>query len=676
MLNFICNAALVAAPLAIALAGQAAAGASLGLEAWQGQAAPFARGAQLFSDRAFTVLAVPPSLEGARFLRTSIAADQEIVCTAPGTLYTLTPAVHPANSLAAELRAQGFDALPDEPFQLFGSASADKAALFRKSLKPGDRLHTRKWIVLLAAGDLAVSRPKPERRWEDNDGETLYNGIRLPHDWPPRHLDPASEEPMATPYLGARPAVIPIDLGRQLFVDDFLIEQTDLVRAYHTATKYEGNPVFTPTTSNELAASTSGERGQKAVCYLGHGGVFYDPADALCKMWYTAGWRGPLALAVSPDAVHWQRPDLGPDGNVVMPAAIAGGDNCVWLDLAAPSAERVKFLSCFGPVHKLFTSPDSRTWSRPLPAGSAGDYCSFFFNPFRNVWVYSVKRSNPRGRCRYYAESRSFMTEGAFNRSVYWCGADRLDEPDPEAKCPPQLYSLSAVAYESLLLGVFQIHLGPPNEVCDKGRFPKITELKVGFSRDGFHWHRPDRRAFIPAARRDGAWDRAYLHTTAGICLVDGDRLLFPYCAYSGVAPDGARGMYTGASVGLATLRRDGFASLDAGAQGGTLTTRPVTFTGRQLFVNAACPHGDLRVEVLDAASSRALLPPFTAAGIDSTKQRLGDVSACAGKAVRLRFRLTCGNLFAFWVSPSDSGASQGYLAAGGLKQPSPIDTP
>ena len=648
------------------------------LEASEGTSEPFDLSTPLFSNRDFTALAIPPVLADTRFLRAPIDCPQTIVCKRAGTLYALTPAKHPENSLAADLLKQGFEQLPGKPFQLFGSQQADKAVIFRKTLAVGEALQTRKWVVLLAQGDLGLTHPKASRHWRENDGETLYNGIRLPRVWPPRYNDPASSAPMETPYLDEPPAVIPIDTGRQLFVDDFLIAENTLTRIYHTATKYEGNPVFTPTTPIELAASTSGERGQKAVCYLGHGGVFFDPSERLFKMWYTAGWRGPLAYATSTDAVHWERPLVGLTNNVVLPVSRAGGDNCLWFDaLTTNAAERIKFMADRGGRgHSLRVSPNSRTWSDDLTAGRAGDYCSFFFNPFRNVWVYSVKRSNPTGRCRDYAESPFFLTEGAFNNSVYWCGADSLDAQDPEAKCAPQLYSLSAVAYESLMLGIFQIHLGPPNEVCDKGKFPKITELKLGFSRDGFHWLRPDRRAFIPATRKEGAWDRAYLHSTAGVCLIDGDRLLFPYCAYSGIAPDGTRGMYTGASVGLATLRRDGFASQDADAKGGTLTTRPVTFSGKYLFVNVACTQGELRVEILDATSSQVLRPPFTAGIIDSTRLLLGGVSACAGKPVRFRFHLTSGSLYAFWVSPSTTGTSRGYLAAGSPGHASIIDTP
>jgi hypothetical protein len=678
---------LLAAALAQTAGRAAPPPAQLTLQVAEGSAEPFVHGTQLFSDRTFTALVIPAALEGAQFLRTSIDSGQSLVCLHPGTLFAITPAAHPVNSLAADLRKQGFEPLHGDPVQLFGTQPADKALIFKKDLSAGETLQTRKWVILLAQGSLRLTRPKRDRHWATNDGQTLPNGIRLPKVWPPRYGTPDSDEPMETPYLEAPPAVLPIDTGRQLLIDDFLIADTTLKRTFHTAKKFEGNPVFKPTTPLEL---------KEAVCYLGHGGVFYDPTEHLIKMWYSAGdLDGAMAFATSRDAFTWERPELGlPAGeNLILPrggrtrGTHAGGDNCLWLDtLTTNAAARIKFLvqRDSQDPHWLAVSSDNRTWSPPLPAGRAGDYCSFFFNPFRTVWVYSVKRGGARGRNRYYAESPDFLTEGAFNNSVYWCNADRLDEQDPVAKCPPQLYSLNAVAYESLMLGIFYIHLGPSNEVCDKSKVPKITELKLGFSRDGFHWERPDRRAFIPASRTEGTWDRAYLHSTAGVCLIDGDRLLFPYCGFSGIAPDGRRGMYYGASVGLAMLRRDGFASMDADEKGGTLTTRSVIFRGTHLFVNAACASGELRAEVLGAEGHA--IAPFTLANskpfsADKTLQRLEwngatDLAALSGKPVRIRFHLTNGSLYAFWVSPSATGASCGYLAAGALGQPGIIDNP
>ena len=43
------------------------------------------------------------------------------------------------------------------------------------------------------------------------------------------------EPPLLPPYLVSPSEVIPIDVGRQLFVDDFLIKHTTMKRAYHSA---------------------------------------------------------------------------------------------------------------------------------------------------------------------------------------------------------------------------------------------------------------------------------------------------------------------------------------------------------------------------------------------------------------------------------------------------------
>jgi hypothetical protein len=531
----------------------------------------------------------------------------------------------------------------------------------------------------------------------------LYNGIELPYEWPPRHLDPASTDPMPVPYLHRRSkASIPIDVGRQLFVDDFLIEKTKMKRTFHQAQKFAGNPVLKPETERELGASREGERGEEATLFLGQGGVFWDPVEKHFKMFYVAGWRGPLSLATSTDLKHWTRqgPLLGEGLRWTGPKLVTGGsDNCVWLDLNARNpAERIKFLTCWMHVpkeqrppgfnHSLHVS-DGRAWSDAVPTGiAADDYCSFFFNPFRQKWCFSIKKGTARGRSRFYHESDEFLKGADWSKAVYWTNADRLDQPEPAnrypgAGDPPQLYSLNAVAYESLMVGMHYIHRGPRNEVCDKGKFPKLIDLELGFSRDGFHWHRPDRGGFIVGSRTEGAWDRAYLHSTAGVFVVLDDQLVFPYTGTSGIAPSGKRGMYSGASIGLATLRRDGFASMDAGEKPATLTTRPIKFSGEHLFVNLDAPQGELRVEVLTLEDKN--YGPFTAEKCvplrcDSTRQRVTwhgveSLARASNKNVKLRFTLTNGSLYSFWVTSDPNGASHGYVAAGGPGFSGTLDT-
>jgi len=531
--------------------------------------------------------------------------------------------------------------------------------------------------------------PKPEK---------LHNGIELPDEWPPRFREPGTAEVMDVPYLKRPPKTIPIDLGRQLFVDDFLIEKTTLQRTFHQAKKFEGNPVFKPETARELGGSTEGERGEQATMFTGQGGLFYDPEEKLFKLFHVAGWRGPLSLATSTDMKTWtRRGQLLPEGLRWMgPKLVNGGsDNCVWLDLNAKNpAERIKYLTCWlhvpkehrpqGFMHSLHLS-DGKTFSDAVTTTiAADDYCSFFYNPFREKWVFSIKKGTSRGRSRYYFESDDFLKGADWEKSVFWTCADKLDQPEPEGRYPgageaPQLYSLNAVAYESLMVGMHYIHRGPKNEICDKGKFPKLLDLELGFSRDGFHWDRPDRSGFIVGSRTEGSWDRAYLHGAAGVFAVLDDQLVFPYMGTSGIAPGGHRGMYTGGSIGLATLRRDGFASMDAGATGGMLTTRPVKFKGAHLFVNANTSKGELRAEVIDDKGAvLAASRPFIG---DHTRQKLewdaaADLSAFAGKPVRIRFHLTGGQLYSFWVTADAKGASNGYLGAGGPGYPGVRDVP
>jgi hypothetical protein len=140
------------------------------------------------------------------------------------------------------------------------------------------------------------------------DGEILYNGIELPYPWPLEYGS-VPYEPMPVPYLDNPPNVVPIDVGRQLFVDDFLIETTDMTRTYHQATYYSGNPVIAPETAAEIDEEGNWIAGPFS------GGAFYDPEDSLFKLWYRGGSTGEYGgnaqcFATSRDGKNWDRPNL------------------------------------------------------------------------------------------------------------------------------------------------------------------------------------------------------------------------------------------------------------------------------------------------------------------------------------------------------------------------------
>ncbi|MFO7957451.1 MAG: glycosyl hydrolase family 32 [Candidatus Brocadiia bacterium] len=514
--------------------------------------------------------------------------------------------------------------------------------------------------------------------------ETLYNGISLPDEWPPRDQSPATSQPMRVPYLERPPGVIPIDGGRQLLVDDFLIEESMMPRAFHRPVKHTGNPVLYPETPDERNEALPPTAIPKC------GGVWYDERDRLFKMWYMASYLGAMAYAVSSDGIHWERPslDVVPGTNLILPRDVHPDSGTAWLDHeTADPAERFKMQirepnipekgGTFGAL--MLTSPDGIHWTHRATTGPMGDRSTIFYNPFREVWVQSIRSGAPgRGRCRCYFEHPEFLASGNWQEGepVFWTAADCMDlGRDARA----ELYNLDAVAYESLMVGFYQILKGPPNHIGQRTGEPKLTELVLATSRDGFHWHRPNRRAFIAARREPGSWEYGYVESTGGVMLVVGDELWFYYSA-SGGDPDRitddwrTNGMYGNGAVGLAKLRRDGFASLQGRFPGASMTTRPVQFSGDHLFVNAGTVGSRLRVECLD--EERQVIPGFT---LDDCEGFIGNstraeirwkngagIGQLAGRPVRLRFQMDRGDLYSFWVSRRRDGRSGGYVAGGG----------
>lgn len=523
--------------------------------------------------------------------------------------------------------------------------------------------------------------------------ETLYNGILLPDRWPPAPVyAQQNDDPMPVPYLDHPPEPVPIDVGRQLFVDDFLIEESTLRRRFHNAEKDPGNPVMAPATDFE-----QGDGMPAAVPKSG--GVWWDSSAKIYRMWYDAGWSHKYAYATSKDGLNWDRQGLLRKRTGNAPLDLVTNSSAAFIDfdesdparrfklfIRQPDAAESKGGDGFGNGrHRAYIlySDDGRHWSNPLITSPVGDRSTLFYNPFRKKWIYSIRSYafKPTVRTRHYRECADLIGERVWEEEeeVFWTRADRFDPANPAFNESPQLYNLDAIGYESLLLGLFEIHLGPRNNTCAQGGFPKITDLKLGFSRDGFHWHRPHRDAFIASTRRAGDWDRGYVQSVGGCCLVYQDELRFYYTGFKGDETKKSEkeawncGMYANASTGMARLRRDGFASLDADSSSGRLTTRPLTFNGHHLFVNARTPRGELRVEVIGADGRT--MKGYTAAEciplqMDSCKAAVTwkskSVLPTSGFPLRFQFHLTRGSLYSFWVSRSARGESDGFLGAGG----------
>ncbi len=508
--------------------------------------------------------------------------------------------------------------------------------------------------------------------------EKLYNNIILLDDFAKTPSDAQN-----VPYLKNPPEIINVSVGRQLFVDDFLIEETDLVPEYHKAKKFEGNPVIKPETSWEIE--------QSPVACPKSGGVWYDEDEKIFKMWYEGGWLRNMCYATSDDGIHWERPnlDVAPGTNKILTydgyeqdklsgdiTYLRPDSSTVFIDYDCNKNEKYKlFLRNPGGLMPgiVAVSSDGIHFEKFKFCGKCRDRSTVFYNPFRKKWIYSIRDdsrspSNPVDeRIRKYYECDNFINNAEWNEdeAYKWMACDNLDLPNPYINFKPQLYNVDCVGYESIMLGMFQIMYGPDNPVCESRGVPKVTELIPMFSRDGYNFSRPSRDSIINASICQGAWDRGYVQSVGGVTIVHGDELWIYYIGFAGDENRAGEswftnGVYRNGATGIAKLRRDGFVSMNGK---GTLTTRKLEFSGKcALYINAV---GRVSAEILDEKGN--VLDTSSVFCGDSTKAELKfskiSIKDLNGRIFKLRFTVD-GKLYSFGFA-DEKGDFGGAHAAG-----------
>ena len=235
-----------------------------------------------------------------------------------------------------------------------------------------------------------------------------------------------------------------------------------------------------------------------------------------------------------------------------------------------------------------------------------------------------------------------------------------------------QLHHMVAFPYETLTLGILTLwdntwytELEP---LYAGGRDRAIIHLQLAWSRDleWEEWQRPHERVPLVELSEPGEWDCASQLTLDAPVRVDDELWLY----YTGFSSDfcGSRthgmglindGVVPPNGIGLATMRLDGFASLDADPRGGTVTTKQFTFEGDKLTVNARAL-GHITVEILDAEGQPIEgFNPLSATGdsvrlvphYDPVLRRTSPwtgLSKLDGRPIRLRFHLWNTQLYAF----------------------------
>lgn len=487
-----------------------------------------------------------------------------------------------------------------------------------------------------------------------------------------------------------------VDIGshRQLFVDNYVLEFTEnLKRTLHQPIKHPENPVIRPTKPWEAKG-------------LHWASIIYDAEEDVYKAWYLA-IHG-LCYATSEDGIHWKKPELGirewrgaTENNLIRPYVTS--PTIIKDPFASDPSRRYK---CFAlerdPMYAMYVSfsPDGIHWTRkPEPVLSYQDDPGMNDRPnmmqdlARRRFLAFTKREmiNPFGRgdwgfihrCRAVSISEDFKG---------WSTPVIALHPDDQDPPTLQIYGLSAFNYEGQYLGLMgAYHSG------QTGREERTTDVQLVTSRDGEVWWRAGhRQTFIPVGP-DNAWDRFNVHPNNCAPIVHEDALWIIYSGSGdqrhrrGPTPENRRKPPWNApghppdkplpagtphsGVGIASLRLDGFVSLDAGSQPGCLFTRPLIFDGDHLRINADAADGCIRAELFEATRHQSPsvsnspawnwqigdpIPGYTLQECipfktDSTNgvirwENNETLESLAGKKLVIRFQLRNASMYSFWI--------------------------
>ena len=158
-----------------------------------------------------------------------------------------------------------------------------------------------------------------------------------------------------------------------------------------------------------------------------------------------------------------------------------------------------------------------------------------------------------------------------------------------------------------------------------------------------------------------GDFDRFNIRLTGAAPIRVGDKLYIYYrsTASRHIPYKGKDNNQEAGGMGLAFLRADGFASLNANYEGGKVITRPFLTRGKELRVNARANFGKLQVEVIDQQDV-----PIAGFTRDDCETVHADSCNCTvrwkdnatleqlqGRPIRLKFYLQNVRFYSYWIA-------------------------
>ncbi|MDO5553668.1 MAG: hypothetical protein Q4G68_07880 [Planctomycetia bacterium] len=470
-----------------------------------------------------------------------------------------------------------------------------------------------------------------------------------------------------------------LNLGdqRELFIDDYLIGAMENVCLQ----------VHEPNRENLVAVLDKPWEGNGCIYTT----VLYDEEAKLYRL-YMSTWKvgnptAQITMLTSPDGINWTRPNLGlwdyegvKDNNIVVGRLEWPGGKSdspenfsPCLDTNPNATPDAKYkatgsgMRCNEGVW-AYKSPDAVHWS-PMHNGPV--YASGHFDS-QNVSFWSEKEQKyilyyrvkiPCGdgtenfvRCVFRATSDDYIN---------WKNEGQIQFPEEEG---PNFHAQFYVNQIRPYYRAKQLYIGFPARYCDNGltestkqlpsweerqarmsqevRFATaVTDTVFITSRDGINFRQGNDVFLRPGLRTKDNW--AYGDNYLAWNLVETDsteedspRELSLYASES---------YFTGndTSIRRYSLRIDGFCSIHAKRQPGTVVTKPLTFSGKELTLNyRTSAAGLVYVEICDASGN--VIPGFEKENCDvlygDSLDRIvswkgsKDVSSLAGKTITLKF--------------------------------------
>ena len=432
---------------------------------------------------------------------------------------------------------------------------------------------------------------------------------------------------------------VAIDDQPQFFVDDYLVDNRwgveylteAVIRVFHVPVKEPANPVI---------AGCGGY-----VNVLREGGRF--------RMWYQDYWDQSMeprkytygvAYAESDDGIDWHLPTIGrhdfkgtTDNNIVLLGPQGGRAEVPYLlDVPDEYKRGYKYLLLYltdePESARLIGSHDGIEWDRDsdtcIAAGFSPDtHGSIVWDPRRERFAWFTRATN------LYQVRGARSKVARLEHGGLWDEWPILSENIllPDALDGADLHHYFYGMPTRYYAGVYWGFLWPYQHQED-------IYTALAWSRDGINFQRPVDRPRLIDVGAPGAWD-------GGMAMASnwqevGDEWWMYYAATSGRHKE----LDPGPGIGLARLRKEGFASLRSPAGGGFVVTKMLLSPGGRLWVNADAAEGELQVRLTDYARTR--LAGFASRPItgDGVRQEVcwesGDAPVPAGRPLRLEFEM------------------------------------